>query len=134
MFPKKTIILLLTALVFVGCASTNPIEAPKTKEELDLWIQAEQFVRQEETKAKTLWMYSTGSFALLCLGLAVLAFAPARRASGLFFVVGGLIGMASVWVFDSKWFPWVAGITLGIIILNALAFMWVKMHGKIFSS
>jgi hypothetical protein len=121
-------LLTILAMFLVGCFSTNPIEKPQTQEELDLWIQV------AENKTNTLWMYSTGSFALVCLGLAIVAFFPSRRLSGLVFIAGGAVGMACVWVFESEWFPWVAGGTVGFIILNALAFAWVKIYKANFSS
>lgn len=120
--------LFLLVLLLCGCASTNPIELPKTQDELDLWMDAEEFIRYEDNKAKTLWMYSTGSFALFALGLAVSAFWATRRLSGLALMAGGVVGMASVWVFESDWFPWVAGATVGLVLLSALAFAWVNAY------
>lgn len=121
---------LIPALVLLlcACASRNPIEHPQTQEQVDLWIQTEEFIRLEENKAKTLWMYSTGSFALFALGLAVSAFWASRRLSGLALMAGGVVGMASVWVFEADWFPWVAGVTVGLVLLSALAFAWVSAY------
>jgi hypothetical protein len=134
MLNKKIITLIALALVIAGCASTNPIEKPQTQEALDLWIEAEEFIRYEENKAKTLWMYSTGSFALFALGLAVLSFWTSKRLSGLALMAGGVVGMASVWVFEAEWFPWVAGITVGLVALSALAFAYVGFYKAYFSS
>ena len=119
---------ILLALLLAGCAATNPIPEPRTQEELDLWIQAQGFINQSDTKSETLWMYSTGSFAMFSLGLAVAAFWASRRLSGLALMGGGVVGMASVWVFDSDWFPWVAGVTVGLVLLSALAFAWVNAY------
>jgi len=117
------------ALLLVGCASSpNPIEIPKTEDELNLWMEAESLLAEEERKGETLWMYSTGSFALFSLGLAVVAFWATKRLSGLALMAGGIVGMASVWVFDSDWFPWVAGGTVGLVLLSALAFAWVNVY------
>ena len=118
----------MLVLLIAGCASTNPIEKPQTQEELDLWMSAEGFIRYEDSKEKTLWMYSTGSFALFALGLAVSAFWASRRLSGLALMAGGVVGMASVWVFEADWFPWVAGVTVGLVLLSALAFAWVSAY------
>lgn len=116
----KSITILM--LLLTACASTN--ESPQNQEELDLWLE----VVAEERKSETLWMYSTGSFALFSAGLAVVAFWATRRLSGLALMAGGVTGMASVWVFDSKWFPWVAGGTVGLVLLSALAFAWVNAY------
>lgn len=128
MNKTKTVLMFLAALLLAACASTNPIEKPQTQEELDLWMNAEGFIRYEDSKAKTLWMYSTGSFALFALGLAVSAFWASRRLSGLALMAGGVVGMASVWVFEADWFPWVAGTTVGLVLLSALAFAWVNAY------
>lgn len=126
--------LALLTLVLTGCFTTdNPIPIPQTQEQFEVWSQTEVLLRQEETKSDTLWMYSTGSFALFSIGLAIIAFSPIKRMAGLVFIAGGAIGMASVWVFDTKWFPWVAGSTIGIIILSALAFAWVNLYNKFIS-
>ena len=122
----KSITILM--LLLSACASTNPIDAPKTQAELDLWMEAESLLAAEERKAETLWMYSTGSFALFSAGLAVVAFWATRRLSGLALMAGGILGMASVWVFDSAWFPWVAGGTVGLVLLSGLAFAWVNAY------
>ena len=130
----KTVNAIIIALALSACVTQNPIDSPKTQEELDLWIQAEEFVRYEENKAKTLWMYSAGSFALLAIGLGILAFSPVRRTAGFVFILGGAVGMASTWVFESDWFPWVAGATFGLILISLLSFAWVKLYRYLFSS
>lgn len=123
----KKLLLIAFVLLMVACSTKKPIPIPDTQDQFDIWVQAEDFVRQEERKEKTLWMYSTGSFGLLALGLAILAFSPVRRLSGLIFVAGGLVGMASVWVFDSEWFPWIAGTTVGTIMLISIGFAVKKL-------
>lgn len=116
-------------LIFLcACASKNPIETPKTPAEMQMWVEAETLLAVQERKTDTLWMYSTGSFALFTAGLAVVAFWATRRLSGLALMAGGIVGMASVWVFDSKWFPWVAGVTVGLVLLSGLAFAWVNAY------
>lgn len=123
----------LLVLLVVGCASDNPIENPRTPAEMELWLEAESLLAAEERKAETLWMYSTGSFALFTVGLAVVAFWASKRLSGLALMAGGIVGMASVWVFDSDWFPWVAGGTVGLVLLSGLAFAWVNAYRAFFS-
>jgi hypothetical protein len=127
------IFIVLWLVLMLGCASNNPIDNPRTQQELDLWMAAESLLAEEERKTSTLWMYSTGSFALFSLGLAVVAFWASKRLSGLALMVGGILGMASVWVFDSDWFPWVAGGSVGLVLLSGLAFSWVNAY-RIFLS
>lgn len=116
----KTIPYLLM-LALVGCACNDAPPIPQSVEEIKV-------VAAEERKSETLWMYSTGSFALFSLGLAVVAFWASRRLSGLALMAGGALGMASVWVFDSDWFPWVAGGTVALVLLSGLAFAWVNAY------
>lgn len=120
--------ILILTLLLCACASENPIDNPRTPAEMELWLEAESLLAAEERKAETLWMYSTGSFALFTAGLAVVAFWASRRLSGLALMAGGAVGMASVWVFDSDWFPWVAGGTVGLVLLSGLAFAWVNAY------
>lgn len=122
-------VLILVALALAACKSTPP---PMPQELLPP-SEVIEIQRVADIKNDTLWMYSTGSFALLCIGLAIAAFLPSKRFAGIVFMLGGFIGMATVWVFESEWFPWVAGGTVGFIILNALAFAWVKVYQTYFS-
>lgn len=111
----------LIPLLLIGCASApEPITLLPPEEAVEVQ-------RVIDIKNDTLWMYSTGSFALVCLGLAMIAFST-RKFAGAVFIAGGAVGMATVWVFESEWFPWVAGGTVGLILLNALAFAWVKIY------
>lgn len=126
------IIYITLALLLAGCFTTDipkidPASLMPPKEAIEVQ-------RVADIKNDTLWMYSTGSFALLCVGLAITAFWASNRLAGAVFIAGGLVGMATIWLFESKWFPWVAGITVAFIILNALALLWVKVYRHFFSS
>jgi hypothetical protein len=121
-------LLILTTLMLIACKSSPP-----PLEQLVPPLQAFEAERVAEIKNDTLWMYSTGSFALACIGLAFIAFLR-NKFAGVIFIVGGLVGMATVWVFESTWFPWVAGATVGFLVLNALAFAWVKVYKTYISS
>lgn len=112
---------LLVLLLLAGCTSVpEPITMLPPEEAVEIQ-------RVIDIKNDTLWMYSTGSFALVCLGLGILAFLRNKFAAAVF-ISGGAVGMASTWVFESEWFPWIAGITVTLIVLNALAFLWVKIY------
>jgi hypothetical protein len=128
---KRFLLMILMVAFLVACSSKNPIDTPKTPMELAMWADAQQVLAQEQNKAKTIWMYSTGSFALFALGLALIAFLR-NKFAGAVFILGGIVGMATIWVFESEWFPWVAGGTVGLIILNVLAFAWVKAYRHLF--
>lgn len=118
---------LLIPLLLLGCASApEPITMLPPEEAVEVQ-------RVIDIKNDTLWMYSTGSFALVCLGLALIAFLR-NKFAGAVFIAGGAVGMAAVWVFESEWFPWIAGGTVGLIVLNALAFAWVKIYKAHFTS
>ena len=111
----------LVLFLLVGCTSVpEPITMLPPEEAVEIQ-------RVIDIKNDTLWMYSTGSFALVCIGLGILAFLRNRFAAAVF-IAGGAVGMASTWVFESKWFPWIAGVTVALIVLNALAFAWVKIY------
>ena len=114
-------LLIVAMLMLMACKSKPP------PIEMIPPVQAVEIQRVAEIKNDTLWMYSTGSFALACIGLALIAFLR-NKFAGAIFIIGGLIGMATVWVFESTWFPWVAGGTVGFLVLNALAFAWVKVY------
>lgn len=121
--------LLILSLLLLGCQSDSAPPLPSS-EDFEVWRQVFEEERVADTKDKTIWMYSAGSFALFAIGLGIIAFSPLRRLSGLVFVVGGAVGMASVWVFEADWFPWVAGGTVGLLLLSALAFAWVRIYNE----
>jgi hypothetical protein len=123
---------LVLALLLVACQSESKPPLP-TSQDFEAWYQVMEAERVADAKDKTLWMYSAGSFALFAIGLGVIAFSPVRRFAGLVFVAGGVVGMASVWIFEADWFPWVAGGTVGLILLSALAFAWVKIYEEYLS-
>ena len=82
------------AMLLAACAS-DPGPPLPSSEDFEMWRQVFEEERVAETKDKTLWMYSAGSFALFAIGLGIIAFSPLRRLSGLVFVAGGAVGMAS---------------------------------------
>jgi hypothetical protein len=70
---------------------------------------------QLELKEKILWKFSTAGLAMFVLGLAVVAFTPFKKNGGIF-MAGGSLAMASMWIFDSKWFTWIVGVSIGLVI------------------
>lgn len=74
---------------------------------------------QLELKEKILWKFSTAGLAMFVLGLAVVAFTPFKKNGGIF-MAGGSLAMASMWIFDSKWFTWIVGVSIGLVIGSAV--------------
>lgn len=70
---------------------------------------------QLELKEKILWKFSTAGLAMFVMGLAIVAFTPFKKNGGIF-MAGGSLAMASMWIFDSKWFTWIVGVSIGLVI------------------
>jgi hypothetical protein len=66
-----------------------------------------------EFKQKVLWKFSTAGLGLFTAGLLALAFTPFKKSAGIV-MAGGMLAMASAWIFDSTWFTWIAGGSIGI--------------------
>jgi hypothetical protein len=77
-----------------------------------------------EFKQKILWQFSTAGLGLFVVGVLVTAFTPFKK-SGAIVMGGGSLAMASLWIFDSKWFTYIAGGSIGIVVL-CLLFVFVK--------
>lgn len=83
--------------------------------------------KQRETKDKILWMFSCIGGAIFVAGVAVLAFSP-RKASGVVLMLAGGLAIGSAWIFDSPWFPWIAGAGVGFALLDILAIGVTKTY------
>lgn len=66
-----------------------------------------------EFKQKVLWKFSTAGLALFVAGVLALAFTPFKKSAGIV-MAGGMIAMASSWIFDSTWFIWIVGLSIGL--------------------
>lgn len=77
-----------------------------------------------EFKQKILWQFSTAGLGLFVVGVLVTAFTPFKK-SGAIVMGGGSLAMASLWIFDSQWFTYIAGGSIGIVVL-CLLFVFVK--------
>jgi len=89
------------------------------------WEVMEAHARADaEFKQKILWQFSTAGLGLFVAGLLVVAFTPFKK-NGAVVMAGGALAMASLWVFDSQWFTWIIGGSLGIVIL-CTAFVIIK--------
>lgn len=81
------------------------------------WEVMEAHARADaEFKQKILWQFSTAGLGLFVAGLLVVAFTPFKK-NGAVVMAGGALAMASLWVFDSQWFTWIIGGSLGIVTL-----------------
>ena len=85
--------------------------------------QAEQ-ERKLAFKEKVLWMFSCAGIGLVTLGIILFAVTPIKR-GGIFISVGGAILMSSLWIYDSVWFNYIAGIAVAIGLLDLL-FILIK--------
>lgn len=72
-----------------------------------------------EFKQKVLWKFSTAGLGLFVVGLLVTAFTPFKK-SGAIVMLGGSVAMGSLWIFDSQWFTYIAGGSVGIVVLCLL--------------
>lgn len=72
-----------------------------------------------EFKQKILWQFSTAGLGLFVVGVLVTAFTPFKK-SGAIVMGGGSLAMASLWIFDSQWFTYIAGGSVGIVVLCLL--------------
>lgn len=70
-----------------------------------------------EFKQKVLWKFSTAGLGLFIAGLLALAFSPFKKSAGIV-MAGGMLAMASAWIFDSTWFTWIAGVTIGMSVIG----------------
>jgi len=69
-----------------------------------------------EFKQKVLWKFSTAGLGLFVVGLMAVAFTPFKK-NGAVVMAGGSLAMASLWVFDSTWFTWIVGGSIGTAVL-----------------
>ncbi len=114
-------------------------EASKVEAETDaLWLMVEEkdYELMEantradaEFKQKVLWQFSTAGLGLFVTGLLVVAFTPFKK-NGAIVMGGGALAMASLWIFDSQWFTWIAGGSVGIVCLSLLAVLIKKLTSR----
>ena len=82
-----------------------------------------------EFKQKVLWQFSTAGLGLFVTGLLEVAFTPFKK-SGAIVMGGGALAMASLWIFDSQWFAWIAGLSVGFVALAGLVLLFKKFTSK----
>lgn len=73
-----------------------------------------------EFKQKVLWKFSTAGLGLFVAGLLAMAFTPFKKSAGIV-MAGGMLAMASAWIFDSTWFIWIVG---GAIAVSTVCILW----------
>lgn len=103
----------------VACTSMPSYE-PETNDEYIEQLEAQS---DQEIKAETLRTYTYAGIAMLVAGVSMIAF-TSRYKSGLIFAVTGAIVMAFPFIFNSKWFDWVFGISIALILLDGLWFLF----------
>lgn len=77
----------------------------------ELAIEAEN----RAVKSKHLYMITCMGIAMFAVGVFVIAFTTKKVSGGIVCVFGALATSAA-WVFDSKWFGWIAGVGFGLIV------------------
>jgi hypothetical protein len=70
-----------------------------------------------EFKQKVLWKFSTAGLGLFTIGLFALAFSPFKKSAGIV-MAGGMLAMSSAWIFDSTWFAWIVGVSIGVSVIG----------------
>lgn len=81
-----------------------------------------------EFKQKILWQFSTAGLGLFTAGLLALAFTPFKKSAGIV-MIGGMVAMGSAWIFDSTWFTWIVGVSVGVSVIGiAIAIYKDKSH------
>lgn len=70
-----------------------------------------------EFKQKILWQFSTAGLAIFVAGLLAMAFTPFKKSAGIV-MAGGMLAMASAWIFDSTWFTWIVGVSVGVSVIG----------------
>ena len=106
-------------------AETTELYAMVEQKDLEL---AEANSRADaEFKQKVLWQVSTAGLIIFAIGVGFLAFSP-RKASGVILMLSGAGAIGSAWVFESPWFPWVAGFGVGFLVLDLLIIGGVKTY------
>ncbi|CAB4186651.1 hypothetical protein UFOVP1151_34 [uncultured Caudovirales phage] len=98
-------------------------------EQKDFEIQEAHARADGEFKQKVLWQFSTAGLGLFVAGVLVVAFTPFKT-KGITLMGGGALAMASLWIFDSQWFTWIAGGSVGIVCLSLLVVMIKKLTSK----
>ena len=98
-------------------------------EQKDWEIQEAHARADGEFKQKVLWQFSTAGLGLFVAGVLVVAFSPFKT-KGITLMGGGALAMASLWIFDSQWFTWIAGGSVGMVCLSLLAVMIKKLTSK----
>ena len=82
-----------------------------------------------EFKQKVLWQFSTAGIGLFVVGVLVTAFTPFKK-SGAIVMGGGTLAMASLWIFDSQWFTYIAGGSVGLVAVSLLAVLIKNLTSK----
>jgi len=86
-------------------------------EQKDFEIQEAHARADGEFKQKVLWQFSTAGLAIFVAGLLAMAFTPFKKSAGIV-MAGGMLAMASAWIFDSTWFTWVVGVSIGVSVIG----------------
>jgi hypothetical protein len=82
-----------------------------------------------EFKQKVLWQFSTAGLGLFIVGVLVTAFTPLKKSGGIV-MGGGMLAMASLWLFDSEWFTYIAATSVGIVVFSLVLMLAKNLFTK----
>jgi len=82
-----------------------------------------------EFKQKVLWQFSTAGLGLFIVGVLVTAFTPFKKSGGIV-MGGGMLAMASLWLFDSEWFTYIAATSVGIVVFSLVVMLAKNLFAK----
>ena len=98
-------------------------------EQKDFEIQEAHARADGEFKQKVLWQFSTAGLGLFTAGLLALAFTPFKKSAGII-MAGGMLAMASAWIFDSVWFTWVMGVSVCVSVIGIAVAIYKDKSNK----
>ena len=98
-------------------------------EQKDWEIQEAHARADGEFKQKVLWQFSTAGLGLFTAGLLALAFTPFKKSAGIV-MAGGMLAMASAWIFDTTWFAWIVGVPMGVSVIGIAVAIYKDKSNK----
>jgi hypothetical protein len=98
-------------------------------EQKDFEIQEAHARADAEFKQKVLWQFSTAGLGLFTAGLLALAFTPFKKSAGIV-MAGGMLAMASAWIFDTTWFAWIVGVPMGVSVIGIAVAIYKDKSNK----
>ena len=119
----------LSIIFLLVACNTIPEYKPANNKE---YIQQMEARSDQNIKTHTLQVYTYVGVSLFITGVAMIAFTSKLR-SGVIMMLGGGIAMCSPFIFDSKWFDWVFGVSISFVLIDLLWFIF-KMTKEVIAN